>query len=67
MGKGLIVSCCYFSQLTLLSVVVVVVVVVIVVGVVLVVLIVVVVVTKGHRYKQHKSVVHFNSLNIGDI
>ena len=47
-----------------------VVVVVIVVGVVLVVLVVlvvVVVVTKGHRYKQHKSVVHFNSLNIGDI
>ena len=23
--------------------------------------------TKGHRLKQHKSVVHFNSLNIGDI
>ena len=23
--------------------------------------------TKGHRFKQHISVVHFNSLNIGDF
>ena len=23
--------------------------------------------TKGHREKQHKSIVHFNSLNIGDV